>query len=87
MVGQWYYSLSQTFAGMSDYRALEAPHHEVHRLAHQLLEEATRRERDPQAMMRLSQQLSEASVELLQALQTLEDRLRGDLLVATLQPA
>lgn len=87
MVGQWYYSLSQTFAGMSEYRALEAPHHEVHRLAHQLLEEATRRERDPQAMMRLSQQLSEASVELLQALQTLEDRLRGDLLVATLQPA
>ncbi|MCL7461160.1 EAL domain-containing protein [Pseudomonas sp. NW5] len=87
MVGQWYYSLSQAFAGLAEYRALEAPHHEVHQLAHQLLEEAGRRERDPQVMLQISQRLSSASVELLQGLLALEDRLRSDMLTATLQPA
>jgi len=75
-LGKWYDSQGQaTFGGLSAFRALEAPHAQIHATARQLLEAVHAGQRDQVA--RLSASLSEQEDLIIDRLQALSDAIEA----------
>jgi len=73
-LGQWYYNTGRVFQHMQSYSQLEQPHVELHDIGKKLLEVA-RNHCEMGDLTRLIQELSEKSLKVLEALQSLENNL------------
>lgn len=76
-LGLWYYSAGRMFAGVDSYRELEEPHRELHHIGRELLA-AARSHCSMEELTALIRRLSEKSLQVLEALQSLENHLQVD---------
>lgn len=78
MLGRWYYGPGKIFGDMEEYQAVAQPHNELHMLGHQLIAQASRYPRELNEMLDTVRALSMKSMEILNALQAMEDQLMAD---------
>ena len=81
-LGRWYYNTGRVFQDMLSYSQLEQPHIELHSIGKKLLEVA-QNHCEMGELTRLIQELSEKSLKVLEALQSLENDLHVEQYSAT----
>jgi EAL domain-containing protein (putative c-di-GMP-specific phosphodiesterase class I) len=74
-LGQWYYGLGRSYAGRPSFDAVEPAHERLHALGAKLLDRATTGGAGSAEVLRLMRELSAESVNIMAALQELENDL------------
>ena len=71
--GHWYYGAGDALRELPEFRAIETPHSDLHFIAHELITEGTREDRDISAMVGHARELTRKSLAVLELLSRLEE--------------